>query len=429
MRKILTALTFTIVLSLLLTVSLAINGQIKNRKNFSGEKLVPVILLHGIGGSDLRQKTGKGIFTDGGFPNDVLKSIAGDPQKLQFNEDGKPRTDVFESNNIHAVGFYDVPGRNITDLSKFLREEGYEINKNLYEFAYDFRYSVFDTAVKLGEFINRVKQETGAEQVDLIGHSMGGLIAKAYIADESKSANVRNLIFVGTPHLGAPKAFKALRYGDDLGVAIIDGCKLKRVAHNMPSMFNLLPGKKYFAVSGEGYFDDEDDLDNDGVRGLLDYERMLFNLEKGKETKCRLRPEIDSPPFNNLSSKLLRRQTVEFHDALDDWTKPQSVRVYNIVGYGVKTLKSMRESGGKLTGLYTTEGDGTVPLWSAEAAPCDATFYVNLKILDTEHSQMIGNKHINRQIINLIRRGPGIYAAEITQMRPAKSEFKLRLGK
>ena len=387
--------------------------------------LVPVVLIHGIGGSDLRQPKGRGLIGDGGFPNDVLKFLAGDPQKLQFDSRGEPRADTI-SKSVEAAGFYDVPGsRNITDLSKFLQAKGFVLNQTLFEFSYDFRFSAIQNAAELGKFIEQIKQKSPTGQVDIVGHSMGGIVAKAYLAGEENAANVRNLIFVGTPHLGAPKALKALRYGDNLEVSIIDGCKLKRFAHNLPGMFNLLPGKRYFTARG-GYFIDDDDLDKDGVRGLLDYEQTVFNLKNGVETKCRLNPKVDVAPIDKgnpvdrLSAALIDRHSIEFHDALDDWKKPETVKVFNLVGYGASTIETIKESGGRVTYEYTTEGDGTVPMWSAEAVESDYLYHVNVRKLKTEHAAMIGDVRLDLQIYQLLVKGAGVYTPEVVLRLPVK---------
>lgn len=399
-------------------------GQISKTQN---TKTIPVILIHGMGGSDLRTAS-KGLF-DNGFPNDVLKFAAGDPYNLQFDSNGQPRTDTI-SKDIIAIGFYDVPGgKNITDLSKFLQNEGFVLNKTLFEFVYDFRYSVPYNAEQLAKRIEQIKDFSGLKQVDIVGHSMGGLIAKSYLSDKANAANVRNLIFVGTPHLGSPNALKALRYGDNLDVPIIDGCKLKRVVHNLPGMYNLLPGKKYFDLGG-GYFSDDDDLDENGVRGLLDYKETLFNLKNGKETKCLLKPTVDvakddtAMMLDRLNSGLIDLHTVKFHDSLDNWVKPKNLKVFNIVAYGKQTLKTIRESEGKVSYDYTTEGDGTVPLWSAEAVKSDYIYYVDLGKLKTDHSKMIGDRRMDLQIYELLKNGAGIYINEASASRPAKKDFK-----
>ncbi len=55
----------------------------------------------------------------------------------------------------------------------------------------------------LGEYIANVKALTGAEQVDLVVHSMGGLISRYYIARVMVERDVAQLIMLGTPNGGS----------------------------------------------------------------------------------------------------------------------------------------------------------------------------------------------------------------------------------
>ncbi len=409
--------------ALLLTLIFVASTNEANAQKSKSNQQTPVILIHGIGGADLDyQPAGKGIWSNG-FPNDVLIWKAGEPQNLEFDASGNPRSDTI-SKDVKAVGFYDVPGgKNITDLSKFLQKSGYAKNSELFEFAYDFRFSAVYNAVKLGELIDGIRSKNNNQPVDIVAHSFGGLIAKQYLLNPANAGNVRQLIFVGTPHLGAPKALKALRYGDNLNVRIIDGCKLKRVVHNLPGMFNLLPGRRYFEANGGGYFEDANDIDGDQVRGILDYEHTTYNLINGKETRCLLKPSVDALPFDKLSANLLEEHSVKFHDDLDNWKKPANVRVSMIVGYNVPTLKMLAENTDGIKLTYTTAGDGTVPLRSAETAAADVIYYADLKKLKTEHSGMIGAPAIVGKIYDLLRGSDKNNQNIFSTARPADQNF------
>ncbi len=70
--------------------------------------------------------------------------------------------------------------------------------------------TIAQNAAVLQEYISGVKRQTGAEMVDLLGHSMGGMISRYYIdrlmGENNLSASGRDvaqLIMLGTPHLGS----------------------------------------------------------------------------------------------------------------------------------------------------------------------------------------------------------------------------------
>ncbi|MBI3913186.1 MAG: alpha/beta fold hydrolase [Chloroflexi bacterium] len=59
-----------------------------------------------------------------------------------------------------------------------------------------------ENAAIVGQYIAQVKNITHAQQVDLIGYSMGGLIARYYIDRVMQDRDVAQLITLGTPHSG-----------------------------------------------------------------------------------------------------------------------------------------------------------------------------------------------------------------------------------
>jgi pimeloyl-ACP methyl ester carboxylesterase len=61
-------------------------------------------------------------------------------------------------------------------------------------------------AAELESAITQVRVRTGADRVILIGYSMGGLAARAYLTSHLANHHVRRLVTVGTPNLGSPFA-------------------------------------------------------------------------------------------------------------------------------------------------------------------------------------------------------------------------------
>jgi len=57
-------------------------------------------------------------------------------------------------------------------------------------------------AQRLGRYVERVCEATASPRVDLIGHSMGGVVSRYYAALGGGAHRIRNLITIGTPHRG-----------------------------------------------------------------------------------------------------------------------------------------------------------------------------------------------------------------------------------
>ncbi|MFZ5819769.1 MAG: esterase/lipase family protein [Chloroflexota bacterium] len=63
--------------------------------------------------------------------------------------------------------------------------------------------TIAENAAQLGVYLEGVKNATGAEQVDLIAHSMGGLVSRYYIHQLMTEDDVAQLIMLGTPNGGS----------------------------------------------------------------------------------------------------------------------------------------------------------------------------------------------------------------------------------
>jgi len=72
--------------------------------------------------------------------------------------------------------------------------------------------SNIDHAAEIGAAVEVIRARTGASEVDLVAHSMGGLAARRYLMDVLPR-RVRRVVFVGTPHRGTYIAYIAFGEG------------------------------------------------------------------------------------------------------------------------------------------------------------------------------------------------------------------------
>ena len=140
------------------------------------------------------------------------------------------------------------------EMILYLISIGYVPGETLFGFPYDWRQSVRHppTLARLHTLIHTIRNNTqGAPLVDIMTHSMGGLIAKAYVARylEDAIGVLGKWTAIGTPWKGGGSvAYKAMISGyalDMTTIPIIDWGLRENIAHavelNWPSAFELMP--------------------------------------------------------------------------------------------------------------------------------------------------------------------------------------------
>lgn len=100
------------------------------------------------------------------------------------------------------------------NLINTLLANGYVENQTLFRFPYDWEQSNVTTAQLLAQKISQIKTVCNCSKVDVVSHSMGGLVALQYIESGDYQDDVDQLFLLGTPLLGAPKAYKAWEAGE-----------------------------------------------------------------------------------------------------------------------------------------------------------------------------------------------------------------------
>ncbi|MBI5457030.1 alpha/beta fold hydrolase [Candidatus Kaiserbacteria bacterium] len=245
------------------------------------------------------------------------------------------------------------------DLIATLDANGYTPGVDLFPFPYNWRKSNVETALLLKEKIDAVKEICECDKVDLVAHSMGGLVARQYIQSESYEQDVDQLIFLGTPHLGAPKAY-LMWEGGEIG-----------------PFLDPLDTAMEIILSHEGYeqrfphlFDYIRATPIDSVRELLPTYDYIFD-------DSQLRDYPINYPANTFLEDLnanvanLFNSDVEIHNIIGDIADQKTIVGINAIDsseYLPKWLHGYPEDFYDLLGdhgLVRGQGDQTVPLSSA----------------------------------------------------------------
>jgi pimeloyl-ACP methyl ester carboxylesterase len=92
------------------------------------------------------------------------------------------------------------------DPTNFLLLRSYLSARGMHNFAsfcYAPRLDYQRLARRLGQAIDVVRREMGAQQVDVVGHSLGGLIAR-YLIEMEGDDRIRRLVTIGSPYFANP---------------------------------------------------------------------------------------------------------------------------------------------------------------------------------------------------------------------------------
>lgn len=220
----------------------------------------PVILLHGVMGSKLRDRqTGKEI-----WPKGIATLVKDDFWPVAMAIDPKtlrafsPRLEPYAiTDQIVGIDFYSSIMRTLEQYGGYQRAAAGTLvqgkQKRYYVFIYDWRQDISTIAGQLADYIAQVRRDYGnpALKVDLVAHSMGGLVSRYFLrygkqdvldgndfpVNLSGASQVRRSVLLATPNLGSAQALQSLIEGRRLGIVKIP----PEVLATMPSLYQLLP--------------------------------------------------------------------------------------------------------------------------------------------------------------------------------------------
>ena len=159
--------------------------------------------------------------------------------------------------------------RTYDNLWQAMKNAGYIEGETLFAFPYEWRQDNTLTAFQLKQKIDEVKSICNCSKVDIVGHSMGGLVARTYAESNYYDGDIDQLVFLGTPHKGSPKSYYTWEAGEGFDAPLEKIVKLyfsqeartmgysslfEYIQNNIVSVEQLLPDYAYLQNLGETSF-------------------------------------------------------------------------------------------------------------------------------------------------------------------------------
>ena len=287
-------------------------------------------------------------------------------------------------------------------------------NPNLFLFPYDWRLSNSINAQRLQDYVVCIKRffpEPG-QKIDLVTHSMGGLLARSYLLQNPTAHHVGKLITIAAPWLGAPKATRIVVHGDFLDSKVLNfftRASFKSLSEFFPSVHELMPSKAYYELVGVAppYILDGRSLSYEQTMSLLNT-RFATSMPGNANGTFHLVSQDDWHDSNNPVNT-----SVEYH------------HLYGVKAGSADSVATVVEerltSCPPLLGCFTfrttfkvvtTAGDGTVPTLSALRsdglnAPGVSRSTGRIKpfvcAVDCDHLGLVKNPDVKNEILQILQ--------------------------
>jgi hypothetical protein len=332
-------------------------------------------------------------------------------------------------------------------------------------FAYDWRQSNRRSARDLNEWLCARSDVLQNRRVFFVAHSMGGLVLKSWLMQfykkgakrhacsnggraEARRIDIERIFFLGTPHLGSPKAIKAFAEGYSLKDDDVDGGTLfgavfglidrntfapllTKYGPTFPSAYELLPiyWKTGCTLEG-GFFGPTDAVDAplivDLGQGAPKDNYDLFNAAVWRDWGWpkELPPNVTADRFYNDMLPRMLANAKQFLCDLAHYKMPDEIIVSNFVGrhatsgsawpwpWGTNSEANRettvvsyraRKRPGERASLEVLKrglGDGTVP--DVVAANRRWTKVDFLRFGESEHSKLLADRQFAEHIDEII---------------------------
>jgi pimeloyl-ACP methyl ester carboxylesterase len=352
-----------------------------------------IVLLPGITGSVLA-KDGKDVWAlSGGAAMKSLLSLGGSIKDLELHGDDPDADDLGDGitaprvmPDTHLIpGLWKIDGYG--KIAATIKEQ-FDITPgaNFFEFPYDWRRDNRASARRLArqshDWLKAWRERTGNADAKLIllGHSMGGLVARHFLEVLDGWKDTRLLITFGTPYRGSLNALDFIANGLTKKLGPVTLINLTNLLRSFTSVYQLLP---IYPCVDRG----------DGTLGRVTEVDGIPGLDRDRAAQA-------------LAFHRAIREAVDNHREDADYLE-RGYKIKPLAGIFQPTSQSARPAGRRLDILRSYKGedqsgDGTVP--SVSATPIELNNQ-DLEVYVRERHASLQNAAFSLdQVMGVIRR-------------------------
>lgn len=188
--------------------------------------------------------------------------------------------------------------KNYDQLISSFESNGLIKNQDFFVWNYDWRKPLSKIVNDFNNYIDSLDLQTG-EKVNLVGHSLGGLVARIWTQDHATL--VDKTITLGTPHFGAVKAYEAwngAKISDSVDVASVGlnillklqqkngDTSVQTLKKYAPIVMNLIPTFNFLKKNENVIFQNFNQFLADKNVGLSTISTQLYTVDGiGEDTK------------------------------------------------------------------------------------------------------------------------------------------------
>lgn len=270
------------------------------------------------------------------------------------------------------------------DLLGTLRSLDFRDGETLFSFPYDWRRSNYEAAKALKVLLDR--PPLAGQDVDIVAHSMGGLVARLYIQELGGAPRVKRLITMGTPHLGSARMLEVADGGWGFWANLVAGGlgNVRATALTFPSIYELMPRYPNCCVVG-----------TPGAPGA----RETAALDETLWHDMPWLPASLKTPEGRASISGYLRSALRLKEAMEAALPPR-VDLYPLCTGLIDTTWRVHldPTDGRIIHRLAGKGDGTVPIRSAanaQLAQCRASM--------AEHATIFANDAARQHLEWILR--------------------------